>query len=139
MKNFKHYTTYKIATHWCNNSLVLCNNIAEIDESIFENARFDMYDEESDSYMDIFQYFITDCSESEVEFLEKNFGLLFTYSEKLDCFVLCVDHCGTGWDYVSCGVSDGLIKIWGDKIEYKDSCNPPMIKTTKTFVEGGKK
>lgn len=133
MKNFKHFTTYRIATKWCNNSLILCNNIAEIDESIFENVRFDYYNEESDSYIDIFQYFLTDCSESDVEFLENNFDLKFTYSDKLDSFVLCVDHLGTGWDYVSCGVSDELIKIWGDKIEYKDSCNPPLIKTVKTF------
>lgn len=134
-----HFTTYRIATHWCNNSFILCNNIAEIDESIFENMHFDYYDEESDSYIDIYQYFITDCSEGDVEFLEKNFDLKFTYSEKLDCFILCVDHCGTGWDYVSCPVSDDLIKIWGSKIEYIDSCNPPMIKTTRNFIEGGAK
>lgn len=133
MKKFNHFTTYRIATQWCHNSYILCNNIAEIDESIWENARFDWEDEDGNT-RDIFQYFITDCSESDVEYLEKNFDLLFTYSDKLDCFILCVDHCGTGWDYVSCGVSDELVKIWGNKIEYIDSCNPPMIKTTRDFI-----
>jgi hypothetical protein len=31
-------------------------------------------------------------------------GLLFTYSDLLDCDVLCVDHWGTSWDYVLTGV-----------------------------------
>ena len=127
-----HLTTYRIATHWCYNSFILCNNIAEIDESIWDNARFNFEDEDGNE-REIYQYYITDCSESDVEFLEKNFKLLFTYSDKLDCFVLCVDHCGTGWDYVSCPVSDDLFKIWGSKIEYADSCNPPMIQTIRDF------
>lgn len=134
------YTTYRIATHWLRNSFILCNEIAEIDaESIWENARFNMEDEDGNP-VDIFQYFLTDCSESDVEYLEKTFGLLFTYSNKLDCFVLCVDHCGTSWDYVSCPIlDDELVKIWGEKILYNDSCNPPMFKETRELVAGGNK
>lgn len=114
-------TNYKVAVNWLNNSFVLCNNIAEVDESIFENCRFSLFyyeDENGETYenedeipenvefwekeTEIFQWFITDASEDAVKFLEKHFGLLFTYSNKLDCFVLCVDHFGTSWDYVRC-------------------------------------
>ena len=133
------HTTYRIATEWLHNDYILCNNIAEIDESIWDNCRFE-YEDEDGNPRDIYQYFITYASESDVEFLEKNFSdLLFTYSDKLDCFILCVDHCGTGWDYVPTPVSDELVEIWGEKILYDDSCNPPMIETSSKFIAGGKK
>lgn len=95
-------TNYRVATQWLNNSFVLCNNIVEIDDSIFDNMEFDYYDEENDCYRDIFQWYISDCSEWDKNFLKEHFGLLFTYSEKLDCFILCVDHLGTSWNYVYC-------------------------------------
>ena len=106
MKNTKEtfYTTYSEAVHWLHNNLIMCNNIAEIDESVLYNMRFSDYDEETESYTEIFQWFITDCNESDVEYLEKHFGLLFTYSELLDKYILCVDHLGTSWDYVACEV-----------------------------------
>ena len=97
------YTTYKEAVNWLHNSIVLCNNIPEVDESIWDNMRFDLYDED-DNMVDIYQWYITDCNESDVEYLEKHFGLLFTYSDKLDCYILCVDHYGTSWDHVACEV-----------------------------------
>jgi hypothetical protein len=98
------YTTYSAAVNWLNNDFILCNKIVEIDPSIYENMRFSVYDEESDSYKEIFQWFLTDASEGDIEYLEKHFGLLFTYSDLLDCFVLCVDHLGTSWNYVHCEV-----------------------------------
>jgi hypothetical protein len=103
-------TTYSIAVNYCNNSLVLCNNIAKIDPSVYDNARFEWGEE-----TEIFQWYVTDCSSSDVEFLEKSFGLLFTYSDKLDVYVLCVDHWGTSWDYVECDcyndeIPDGNLK-----------------------------
>lgn len=95
-------TNYYNAVHYLHNSFILCNNITEIDPSVFDNMRFNDYDEENDSYTEIYQWFLTSASESDVEWLEKSFGLLFTYSDKLDLFVLCVDHCGTLWDSVPC-------------------------------------
>lgn len=92
-------TSYKIATHWLHNNLILCNTIAEIDQSIWDNCRFDMFNEH-DEPIDIYQYYLTDCSESDVEYLEEHFGLLFTYSDELGLYVLCVNHWGTSWDYV---------------------------------------
>lgn len=103
-KNKKFYTTYSEAVNWLNNDFIILNNITEIDPTIWENMRFSEYDEENDSYKEIFQYFITNADESDVEYLEKHFGLLFTYSNLLDKYVLCVDHCGTSWDYVHCEV-----------------------------------
>ena len=99
-----YYTTYSEAIKWLRNSYILCNNIVDIDHSIYDNMRFSDYDEETDSYTEIYQWFITDCSDSEVEYLERNFGLLFTYSDLLDKYILCVDHWGTSWDYVHCEV-----------------------------------
>ena len=95
------YTTYREAADWCNNSYILCNNITMVDSSVYDNARFNFCDED-DNPVEIFQWYLTDAGESDVEFLEKHFGLLFTYSDKLDCFVLCVDHLGTRWDSVPC-------------------------------------
>ena len=117
----KYYTTYDIAAHWFEGGLVLCDNITEVDESVFDNMRFDYYDEENDSYLEIYQWYLTSYSESDVEYLEKTFGLLFTYSDKLDCFVLCVDHWGTMWRGVPCEVKK---KEW-------ISCNKDLLITEK--------
>jgi hypothetical protein len=97
----KFMTNYLVAVNWLGNSRVMCNNIPNIDPSIWDNARFDLYDEE-DNPIDIYQYFITDCDERDVKYLEDTFGLLFTYSDLLDAWILCVDHYGTSWDYVEC-------------------------------------
>ena len=107
-------TNYYNAAHWLNNSLILCNDIGEVDSSIYDEFRFDTEDENGNT-IDIYQWFLTDASLSDVEYLEKSFGLLFTYSEKLDLFVLCVDHFGTMWDGVPCDcynddIPDELLK-----------------------------
>lgn len=129
-------TTYRIATHWLGNSYVLANNITQ-DTSIFDNFRFDFYDEDGDP-MDICQWYITDASESDVEWLEKTFGLLFTYSELLDCFVLCVPHFGTGWDYVPCDILNEAVLESNPEMLYEDSCNPPKFKYNRELIAGGK-
>lgn len=98
----KFITTYKKAVNWLNPSLILCNEIANIDSSIWENARFDMWDENGNP-KELFMFFLTSLSEGDVCFLEQHFeGLLFTYSEKLDLYILCVDHYGTAWDCIPC-------------------------------------
>lgn len=107
----KFRTNYQVATSWLNNALILCNDITEIDNSVYENQRFSNWinwetgeecdaDDEKATEVDIYQWYLTDCTEDAVKFLEKHFGLLFTYSDLLDLYVLCVDHFGTGWDYV---------------------------------------
>ena len=107
----KFRTNYQVATSWLNNALILCNDITEIDSSVYENQRFSNWrnwetgeecdaDDEKATEVDIYQWYLTDCNEDAVKFLERHFGLLFTYSDLLDLYVLCVDHFGTGWDYV---------------------------------------
>lgn len=122
------YTTYNIATHWLDGGLVLCNNIGEIDESIWDNMRFE-WEEDSE----IYQWYLTSYSESDVEYLESTFGLLFTYSDKLDCFVLCVDHWGTMWSGVPCEVlSDEWAQINKDLLITEENKNPKM-KSNREF------
>lgn len=133
---FTKYTTYQIATKWMDMNLILCNNIPEIDESIYSNMRFDYWDVEGEYTIDIYQWFLTDLTESQVEWMEKNFDLKFTYSELLDCFVLCVDHCGTSWSGVECGCSDEWLE-YNPECEYVDSCNPPMVIHKMEIVKKG--
>ena len=117
------YTNYKVAVEWLGNHYILCNNICEIDESVLEDVSliryednegnviseedyFDLDTEEQENYNEvqeeIFQWYLSDCSKSDVEYLQREFpGLLFSYSSVLDLYVLCVNHFGASWDYVA--------------------------------------
>lgn len=59
-------------------------------------------DDEQYNY-EFYQYFIIDISNYRLEFLKETeqHTLKIMYSDKLDCYILGVDHFGTGWDYVS--------------------------------------
>ena len=95
--------------------ILLCNNICEVDSSVYDNMGFNYYDEENDYYIDIYQWFL--CSVDELTKSElKKYGLLFSYSDVLDLDVLCVDHFGTSWDYVltDCPIFD----TWEELEEY---------------------
>lgn len=120
MTKEKFYTDYATAINWLSPNLILCNNIVNIDESIWNNAEFSTYDEEADEYRDIYQYYLTNLNQNDVEWLNKTFnGLLFTYSDLLECFVLCVDHYGTPWNGVPVEViSQDWIELNKDK-EYQ--------------------
>lgn len=99
------YTDYRTASKWGDCQLILCNEILNIDNSIWDNMRFNYYDE-NDNPIDIFQWYLTSLSEWEVEWNEKTFDLKYTYSDMLGCYILCVDHWGTSWDYVPCEVKN---------------------------------
>lgn len=118
----KVYISYKNAIKYCNNNYVLCNNIVEIDESIYYNDYNIVNDGFYDSENEIFQYFICDCSQSDAECLNKFFGIQFLFSEKLDCYILPVSHFGTSWDYVPVEVLDDEVAeyIKGTELEYKE-------------------
>lgn len=91
----KMYTNYDVAVHWLNNHYILCNDIPNVDESVIENMSG------LEDGADVYQFFLSDCSEHDVEWLLEAFpDLVFSYSEKLGLYVLCVDHFGTCWDYV---------------------------------------
>ena len=122
-------TTYAIATHFLDGGLILCNNIGEIDPTIYENFRFSFEDEESGEITEIYQWFLTSWSGGDVKYLEDTFGLLFTYSDMLDCFVLCVDHWGTMWNCVPCDVlRDDWAKSNPDLLITKDNPWPKFKK-----------
>lgn len=90
-------TNYYAAVNWLHKGLVLCNNLPEVDPSVYENVRTDVYGDNEDP-KEIFQWYITDFNADEVEWLEQTFpDLIFTYSDLLDVFVLCVDFYGMSW------------------------------------------
>ena len=110
-----YYTDYRTAVNWCGNDYVLCNNILEVDFTLCDNARFEWNDN-----TEIFQWYLTDANTDTIEYLEKTFGLLFTYSEVLNLYVLCVDHFGTSWSHVPCKVlNETWIDFNGDKFKFE--------------------
>lgn len=78
--------------------IVLCNNIAKVDDTIWDNFNMDLSEDE-----EIYQYYLCNIGEFDKEQLTE-YGILLTYSDKLDCDVLCVTHYGTLWDYVTTDV-----------------------------------
>ena len=114
--------------------IVLCNNAVEVDSYILENMDGfkyinsageyvteeeyynDMTGEIEIDYPEIYQYYLCHVGQYDKEFCQKC-GLIFSYSEVLDCDVLCVDHWGTSWDYVltDCKLFDN----WEDLENYE--------------------
>lgn len=93
-------TNYYDAVNFFGNSFILCNEISSVDPSIYDNANFDWYDEENDTEVEVFQWYLTDISQDDATYLADRFGLLFTYSDLLNMYILCVNHFGTSWKYV---------------------------------------
>lgn len=56
------------------------------------------YDKETESYTDIFQYFIV--SDSGARIIQDMTDEILFYNETLDMYVWGVTHYGTSWDYV---------------------------------------
>lgn len=104
-----------------NDSLLLCNNIVEVDECLYENVEggelYDYYDAEgneitydefeeigwengaSECCRDIYQYYLINDSLARM-LIEHTDNIIF-YSDKLDLYVLGVTHFGTGWSCVA--------------------------------------
>lgn len=112
------FASYRTIIECFIGDIVLCNNIAQVDDSVYENLNieeryYNENDEEitEDEYFngdnaycdnsipDIYQFYLCNVSSYEEEQL-KNAGVLLSYSDMLECDVLCVDHFGTSWDYV---------------------------------------
>ena len=99
MKTYK--TNYSVAVNWCNNALILCNNITEIDPSVYDNLRFELFDEEDGTQRDIYQWFITDCTDDDVEYLEKHldcFSLIQTFWISISFALTISVQVGTMWN-----------------------------------------
>lgn len=114
------YASYRTIIDYYIGDIVLCNNIVEVDESVIDNMTLqneikyynengeeiteDEYYEDENAYSEeenneIFQWYLCNVSQYDKEQLEE-MGIIMSYSDKLDCDVLCVDHWGTSWDYV---------------------------------------
>ena len=108
MSKLNKITSFLKAVNWMHNSFILCNNIYKID-TCFEFPS-SVYNENTEEWDEIYQYFLTDCNERDVCFLQQHFeGLHFGYSNLLKMYVLCVTHYGTSWDYVPISVIDDNI------------------------------
>ena len=80
----------------------LFNNAPELSGYDFEYEVNSDYDEEKDEYLDIYQYYLLDINSYMVEKLRdlKCKDVIIAWSEKLENYILMVDHFGTSWDYV---------------------------------------
>lgn len=82
-------------------SLILCNNILELDTELYDNIEVGKIEEDTD----IYQAYITDLNSWQIERMQKDLGdtddIIIAYSQMLDCYILLVDHLGTSWDYVN--------------------------------------
>jgi hypothetical protein len=97
--------SYKTLVEYFIGDIVLCNNIQDIDESIWENVIIgNLYNEEYDEYIEIFQFYLCNVNEFDIKYLKEltkdNNDIILSYSDTLDCNVLMVDHYGTSWSYV---------------------------------------
>jgi len=94
-----------------NSSLILCNNIVNVDgfwDGVENGDLWTYYDEDGNecSYedavdtdpVDVYQWFIIDNGTA--EYLKDHTDEIVVYVESLDIYVLGVTHFGTAWDYV---------------------------------------
>lgn len=117
MKNYTHRSRYfygtKISDYGLKNGYidyrtlasafdaVMCNdliNITSSDGYYWDIVNGSDYDEEADTYADIFQFFIIDTNGAEI--LQELTNEIVFYNEKLDLYIWGVTHYGTSWDYV---------------------------------------
>lgn len=97
----KGFASYRTLVDRFIGNIVLCNNITEIEDySIYENIQVGTLDENTE----IFQYYLCNVNEWDIKTLKEltkdNNDIILSYSNRLDCDVLMVDHYGTSWDYV---------------------------------------
>ena len=90
----KGYASYRTIIDRFIGNIVLCNNITKVDYSVYDNFNENMGED-----TEIYQYYLCNIGQWEKEQLEE-MGIILSYSDELDCDVLCVDHYGTSWDYV---------------------------------------
>ena len=114
------FCSFRTAANWLG-KYILFNKAPELDTWLLEEVSVEGEDEEGEPiYREFFQFYMTDLSDDGVEWMKKNFpDLIYAYSEKLDKWILCVDHYGTSWDYVSTRFVGDLLIPETDKIFHK--------------------
>lgn len=83
------------------NNIWLFNKAPELSDYDFEFEIGTDYNEETEEPIDIYQYYLIDINSYMIDKLkELNCDLIIAWSEKLEEYILLVDHFGTSWDYV---------------------------------------
>lgn len=77
--------------------LILCNEIVKQYEFLELEHGTD-YDEENDTYIDIYQYYIID--DYTARLLKEYTQEIIFYHNELDIYILGVTHFGTSWNYI---------------------------------------
>ena len=84
---------------------VLCNDVTKLFYNTIGNEYNEVeyyngsdYNEEEDTYEDVYQYYI--ISSYGAEILERYTDEIVYYIEALDMYIWGVTHFGTSWDYV---------------------------------------
>ena len=135
------FASYRTIIDYFCGDIVLCNEIAEKDESVYSNMIIedatkyynengeeiseDEYYNDDNAYAennttDIFQYYLCNLNEYDKEQLQKA-GVILSYSDLLDLDVICVDHWGTSWDYVLTDVP--LFDTYEELNAYEEGAN----------------
>ena len=94
--------SYRRLINRISNNIWLFNNAPKLSEYDFEFEIGNDYDEETGEYIDFYQYYLIDINPYMIEKLQKlkcN-DIVIAWSEKLEEYVLMVDHFGSSWDYV---------------------------------------
>ena len=80
----------------------LFNKAPELSNYDFDFEVGSDYDEETEEYTEVYQYYLIDISSYDIEKLNeiKCNDVIIAYSETLEEYVLFVTHFGTSWDYV---------------------------------------
>lgn len=113
----KGYASYRTIVERYIGDCVLCNNIVNIDFSVYDNM------ENCEEDVEIYQYYLCNIGQWDREQALKA-GLILSYSDMLDCDVLCVDHYGTSWDYVLTDVK--LFDNW-EELENYENCDEEEV------------
>ena len=79
--------------------MILCNELPTVFPELWDSVENgDYYDDENDTYSEIFQFYIIDGDTAE-QLKEHTDNIIF-YIDALDLYVLGVTHWGTSWNYV---------------------------------------
>lgn len=90
--------TYADMVEFCTDNLILNNDI--MNDLTNKGYYFELYcssdyNEQNDTFVDIYQYYIIDEQGAE-RFAEYTNEIVY-YCEELDLYILGVTHCGTPW------------------------------------------
>ena len=99
--------SYRRLINRISNGIWLFNNAPKLSNCDFEYEVNSDYDEETEEYIEIYQYYLIDIDNYMIEKLNE-LGckdIVIAWSETLEEHVLMVEHYGTSWEYVMTDIS----------------------------------